>query len=252
MATLLGITGPIGHGKTTSTRLLLQQEPKHAHYESREIISELADDFNRALGCEPKFETIDHVELIDQSLIQFVEAINKKLHQNVTWTKLAITKKAVAANPELYEKIFIYIQAARQNPGILRTPITSENKPTYRPLLQWIGGYLQAKMNKTIWYDEIFRRIDMRDDDKNLVIVNGIRNPDEADLVRARGGTIIEITRPGQTVQDLSDITESSRQGIRPDVTILNNGTLKQLETLAEKIWQDASISKLADRYSAA
>jgi len=252
MGVLLGITGPIGHGKTTFTELLLRQEPSHTVYESREIISELADDFNHALSGELAFETTnDPIELINQSLIWFVEAINEKLHQNVTWTQLAITKRAVAANPELFEKALSYIESAKQRPEILETPITAENKATYRPLLQWIGGYLLAKINKTIWYDEIFRRIDLYDSDKNLVIVNGIRNASEADLVRSRGGVIIEITRPSQAVQDPNDITEISRREIKSDVQVLNNGTLAQLETLAETFWHDASISKITNQYSA-
>jgi predicted AAA+ superfamily ATPase len=253
MATLLGITGPIGNGKSTFTELLVKQEPSHAVYESREIISELADDFNHALSGELAFETTnDPIELINQSLVWFVEAINEKLNYEITWSQLAITRRSVATHPELFEKAFVYIKAAKQHPKILDATITAENKATYRPLLQWVGGYLITKISSTIWYDEIFRRIRLHDDDKNLVIVNGIRNPSEADLVRARGGVIIEITRPEAPPQDVSDVTERSRSGIRADITVLNNGTLAQLEAIAEKLWQDTSISKPAGQYGAA
>lgn len=253
MGTLLGITGPIGSGKTACTELLTRQEPAHAVYESREIVSEVADDFNRALSGELAFETTNEpVELINQSLIWFVEAINEKLHQNVTWNQLAITKRQLATNPELFEKALAYIATARKHPEILEVPITAQNKATYRPLLQWIGGYLVAKISSTIWFDEIFRRIDIHDSDKKLIVVNGLRYPSDAAVVRAHGGIILEIQRPLEPEQDPRDITERSRSDIKPDIMLLNNGSFDELEAVAAKLWADLSISNYQTQYSAA
>ncbi len=224
----------------------------HAVYESREIVSEVADDFNRALSGELAFETTSEpIELINQSLIWFVEAINEKLHQNVTWNQLAITRRHLAAKPELFEKAFTYLTTAQEHPEILNTSITAQNKATYRPLLQWIGGYLVAKISSTIWFDEIFRRIDLHDGDKNLVVINGLRYPSDAAVVRAHGGIILEIQRPLESEQDPRDITEVNRGDIKPDIVLLNNGSINELEAIAAKLWADLSISSYQKQYSA-
>ena len=44
---LLGITGPIGHGKTTIAGFMVQQESTSQQIESSEIIAEVADRLNK-------------------------------------------------------------------------------------------------------------------------------------------------------------------------------------------------------------
>lgn len=248
---VLGITGAIGSGKSTLSTMLAKNEPSHALYESRQIVSELAEDFNHALSGELAFETTsDPIELANQALIWFTEAIAERLHLNVTWNQLAITKQQLAAQPELFEKLLVYLDHVKADPNLLKSAITAENKATYRPLLQWIGGYLVAKLSPTIWFDEIFRRVLRFDSDKKLIIVNGLRYPNDAEVVKKHSGSIIEITRPG-LADETNDITEASRAQITADCRVLNNGELGDLERLAEALWYDASISQLKPDYKA-
>jgi len=227
-------------------------EPNHATYESGEVIAEVAEDFNRALSGELAFETTsDNVELTNQALIWFIEAVSEKLHYEATWTQLAITKHQLAARPELFEKLFAYIETVKAQPGILDKRITAENKSTYRPLLQWLGGYLVAKTNDTIWYDEIFRRISLRDQDKKLVIIGGLRYPSDALSVRSHHGLIVGIERANHDA-DTTDVTESARSEIKPDIVIQNNGTLEQLEAVAAELVNDIITGKTKPEYIAA
>lgn len=252
MGQILGVTGSIGSGKSTFAQLLCEAEPSHATYETSELVSELAEDFNHALSGELAFETTSNaVELTNQALIWFVEAISEKLHHEVTWNQLAITKHVVATRPELFEKLFTYIDMAKKQPSILDRRITATDKDAYRPILQWLGGYLVAKIGDTIWYDELFRRIDLHDADKNLVIIGGVRYPSDAQAVRERGGLVVGIERPNH-VADSTDITESSRANIQPDITIHNNGTIDQLREVAVTMWSDLTISKPRTEYLAA
>lgn len=241
----------IGSGKSTFAQLLCTIEPSHATYESGELIAEVADDFNRALSGELAFETTsDNVELTNQALIWFIEAISEKLHQELTWNQLAITKHAVATRPELFEKLFAYVEAAKVDPSILDQRITAVNKATYRPLLQWLGGYLVAKITNTIWYDEIFRRIALHDEDKKLVIIGGLRYPSDAMCVREHGGLIIGIERADHNA-DVTDVTESARSEIKPDTIIRNNDSLQQLEAVATELVNDLIVGKLKPEYRA-
>lgn len=239
----------IGSGKSTFAELLCTVEPSHATYESGMLIAEVADDFNRALSGELAFETTsDNVELTNQALIWFIEAISEKLHQELTWNQLAITKHAVATRPELFEKLFAYIEAAKAEPSILDQRITIANKATYRPLLQWLGGYLVAKVTNTIWYDEIFRRIALHDNDTKLVIIGGLRYPSDAISVREHGGLILGIERANHDA-DTTDVTEAARVEIKPDAVVHNNGTLDQLQKVAEDFWNDIGAGKPKTQY---
>jgi ABC-type dipeptide/oligopeptide/nickel transport system ATPase component len=251
MGYILGLTGNIGSGKSTLADLLISLEPLHARYELGELVAETAEDFNRALSGELAFETTtDDVELVNQALIWFVESISEKLHQEVAWNQLAISKHHLVTHPELFEKMFIYVDAAKKEPRLLDRRITAENKEAYRTLLQWLGGYLVARISNTIWYDELFRRINLHDADKNLVVIGGVRYPSDATYVREHDGLVIGVERPDLEA-DTTDVTERSRSDIRPDVLVINNGTVDELQKLAEQLWFDLGAGKLQQNYNA-
>jgi hypothetical protein len=251
MGQIIGLTGAIGSGKSTLAQQLCEVEPSHARYESGELIAEVADDFNRALSGELAFETTtDSVELVNQALIWFIESIGEKLHHDVTWNQLAITTHSLAMHPELFEKMFVYVDAAKRNPKLLDERITADNKEAYRPLLQWLGGYLVAKVSNTIWYDELFRRIALHDSDKNLVLIGGLRYPSDAAVLRAHGGIVVAVER-GTHDADTTDVTERDRTAIAADSTVANNGTLSELQRVAEQLWFDIGAGNIHQNYNA-
>lgn len=252
MTSLFGITGAIGSGKSTVAAFLAACEPSHAVYESGQLVAELANQFNHALASELSFELQSNdTELVNQVLLWFAEAISEQLHQPVTWNQLAITKHRLATQPELYEKLFAYMQQAKATPEMLKTPITQENKSTYRLLLQWLGGYLVATASKTIWFAELLRRSGLHDADKRLVIISGLRYPSDADIIAAHSGQIIEVVRPGLAA-DTRDGTEAARIDIQPTVIVTNNGNLAQLQTIVEQLWFDHGAGQLQHHYKAA
>lgn len=249
MSVLIGITGAIGSGKSTVASFLCNQQPSHVTYESGELIAELANDFNNALSGELAFETTaDDIELTNQALIWFIESINENLHQNVTWNQLAITKHALAEQPQLFTKLFEYLALVKEQPELLNHNITSANKEQYRPLLQWLGGYLVARISPTIWYDELFRRIDLHDSDKSLVVLGGLRYPADASVVQNHGGIILKIERPIDTA-DAQDSTEASREQIAPNITLRNSGDIAALSQTIENLWNDIAAGKPAKTY---
>jgi len=249
MSILIGITGAIGSGKSTAAELLCQQEPSHVRYESGELIAELAEDFNRALSGELAFETSrSDIELTNQALIWFIESISEKLHIETTWNQVAITKRLTESRPELFQKLFAYLRIVKSQPALLDARITHENKEQYRPLLQWLGGYLVARLSGTVWYDELLRRIDMHDSDKSLVIIGGVRYPTDADVIRTHGGIILSIKRSSHQ-SDTNDVTEASRHLVTPDITLQNNGSLEALSLTIENLWNDIAAGNPAKTY---
>lgn len=251
MGELLGITGAIGSGKTTFAELLCNTTEDHAHYEVWHLVAEIATVFNQALKAELEYETTsDPIELANQILIWLPDAISEILHRDVTWSQLAIKKHDTLEHPELYQKLFTYFDAIRQNQKLPSATITHRNKEMFRPLLQWIGGYFVAKISKTIWYDELMRRIELHDANTSLVVISGVRYPSDASVVRAHNGKIVSISRPHATSQS-ADVTEVERSSIKPDIVVINNGLIAELQILAEKIIDDLAANNVKRRYEA-
>ena len=252
MGELLGIMGAIGSGKTTFARYLTDTTPNHAYYETWRVVAEIATAFNQALKAELAYETTNNsLELVNQVLIWLPEAISEHLHHDVVWNQLAIAKHDTLLRPSLYEKLFVYLKIVEKKPKLLDTSITPEVKETFRPLLQWLGGYLVVKISKTIWYDELLRRIELRDPTTSLVVVSGVRYTSDAEALRNRSGHIVAIERPG-LAKTKPDVTEAERATIKPEVTIANDGTLEQLRTLAETFANDLMAGDLKKSYAAA
>ncbi|HVI69242.1 MAG TPA: hypothetical protein VM581_02180, partial [Magnetospirillaceae bacterium] len=215
-------------------------------------VIEVANRFNQLLEAELNFETTnDDTELINQALIWMPDIITEHLHFDTTWNHLAITAKAVRTHPELYEKIFTYLTQVHGNLTLVEQTITSANKKDYRPLLQWLGGYLVAKLSPVIWYDELFRRIDLRDARSDLVVIVGLRYPSDAVAIQTRGGRVLTMSRTGLSA-DETDITEVQRSSIVPDITIINNGTLEALRITAQALWNDIAAGAAKKQYHTA
>jgi deoxyadenosine/deoxycytidine kinase len=251
MSELLGMVGAIGSGKTTLAELLGDTVQNHAHYEASDLIIEVANRFNQLLEAELNFETAtDDTELINQVLIWVPDVISEHLHHETIWNHIAITAKDTHAHPESYKKLFAYLSRVHTNPHIVEQTIASENKNDYRDLLQWLGGYLVAKISPTIWYDELFRRIELHEGHTALVTIGSVRYASDAQIVRDRGGRVIKVERPG-LADDTSDVTEAERHSITPDITVINNGTFEQLKTLAATLWDDIAAGKPRTIYEA-
>jgi energy-coupling factor transporter ATP-binding protein EcfA2 len=251
MGELIGITGPIGSGKSTFARCLATMEPDHAQYETWHVVAEIATAFNEALKAELAYETTNNdIDLANQVLIWLPDAISEYLHHDVVWNQLAFTKHDTLTKPELYEKLFAYLRAVEKKPSLLDTKLSDETKEEFRVLLQWLGNYLVVKISKTIWYDELMRRIQLRDPTTSLVIVSGVRYPSDAEVLRAKGGRVIAVERPGHDASS-NDSTEAQRNEIEPDARIVNNGTPEQLQQTAEALWNDIAGGTLQKRYAA-
>ena len=252
MGELLGITGAIGSGKTTLAGFLGETVQNHAHYETNGPIIEVANRFNQLLEAELNFDTTDDdSEMVNQVLIWMPDVITEHLHHDVTWTQIAITPKDMRAHPELYEKLFAYVKRVRADHKLTEATIDAENKSDYRELLQWIGGYFIAKISPTIWYDELFRRIELHEAYRSLITIGGVRYISDAAVVREHGGRIIAITRQDEAPAG-GDVTEAERDQIEPDITIINNGTVGQLQTLTETVWNDIAAGNPKSTYRAA
>lgn len=245
---LLGITGPIGHGKTTLAQFLAQQEPEAYLAETSQIIAEVADRLNKFFFWEAPTE-ID-LNSVNRWLAHLPAIVEAVTHTHVDQSQVTLLEHIVNKNPDDYEKLWEYIHDARHNQALLSEHITPENKMAYRSLLQWLGGYLVTHVDAGIWYNELVRRAKTAETyGCKLFIIGGVRFPGDATIVRSAGGKVIRISRPGAVEMDKSDPTERERSNISADASILNNGDLDELLHCSVRLYHDLLNNKLKKTY---
>lgn len=247
---IIGIGGPIGHGKSTFADTLAEYEPSTVHFESSTIISEVADALHKALNGIPDPYNIDSINAWLHALPSILKDV---VHTNCSFEDIELKKTDVENHPIKYQKLILHLESLKREPELARTKITTKNKENFRPILQWLGGYLVEKIDNGIWYNEILRRVHaVGDAGGKLCIIGGIRYPTDAAILRSAGASIVNIYRPGHIQSDTLDPTERERRNIESDCTIMSNGTVEDLRSCAKEFLQDLRDGQLKSIYKTA
>lgn len=246
---IAGLTGGIGHGKTTFAQLLAQSCTASVHFETWEIVAEVATALHYEHTGHPNPDDLD---AINECLLPLPDVVKLHTHTDISFENIRLTPERLAAHPEHFEKLFEHLRNVQANPDLIHEEITEANKEKFRPLLQWLGGYLVAIGGNGIWYDELIRRIThIKNNGYELVTVGGVRYPGDAERIRNAGGSILSIQRPQMPEQDTQDLTERQRALIKPDSVVLNDGSLEDLTACARLVQRDLSLRQLKPEYSA-
>ncbi|MDQ5972502.1 MAG: hypothetical protein QG553_661 [Patescibacteria group bacterium] len=242
---IVGITGGIDHGKTSLGEAFQSLETHATHYESSAVITNLAEAW---LATVPVLPAADDIEAINDWLKHLVPLINTGFEQSCSFEDIALHPNDIKEHPENYAKLFAYLK----NPHTDLSKPGEANKQLYRPLLQWMGGYLVSTVDDGIWYKQIVRFI-KQDEAAGIVLstVGGLRFPHDGEILKEAGATIIEVERPGLDQTDTADPTERQRQQIKVDCTVYNDGTLGDLQNCARQIYQHILKGSLQANYHA-
>lgn len=247
---ILGMTGPIGHGKTTFAETLTELEPSTVHFESSLIIAEVGNAMQAALTDIPDPY---NVERLNNWLRALPSILLEITHVHCTFEQVKLDQMAMEEHPIEFQKLILHVENLQRKPELMRQQITKANKESYRPFLQWLGGYLVQRIDSGIWYNEIVRRIRQASSaGAQLCIVGGLRYPTDAAILRTAGALIIKVYRPGHLQSDLMDPTERERQNIQVDCTIMSNGTLADVKRLTPVFYADLKANKLSAIYRTA
>lgn len=112
--------------------------------------------------------------------------------------------------------------------GLKRAPITLLGARSATDIQQFLGTeFGRDFIHPDIWLDIWCKWADGELSDGHGVVQESVRFANEAAAIRARGGVIIEVRRPG--VGPVNN-HESEALPIEPDVVVNNNGTLGDLE----------------------
>lgn len=244
---LLGMTGPISHGKTTFASALAELEPLTIHLESSLVIAQVANAMHAALTKVP--DPYDVNSLNDW--LKFLPAIlEETVHAHTTYERLKLEPNLIDQHPVEYQKLIMHVENLRRNPQLARQAITIDNKETYRPFLQWLGGYLVQKVDAGIWYNQIVRLVkDAETTGCKLCIVGGLRYPTDAAILRNAGGIIVKVYRPMHLQNDMLDPTERERDNIPVDCTIMSNGSVEDSKHCAAIFLRDVLAGNMQSLY---
>jgi len=244
---IFGITGSIGHGKSTLAEAFGRIEPRSKHLETFDIIAEVVYAWHSQTSAVPNPHDLNQV---NEWLQLLPGVLSRIVHQEIDPARLHFGLSDVATQPEFYEKLFTHLLNVQKDPSLLTSRVNEANKERYRPILQWLGGYLVAKVDSGIWYKELMRRTAQASAEGALLCtISGLRYQSDADIVHAGGGYVLLVSRPLTGDKDLTDPTERERYKIQPDITVINNAGLPELVTCAQSIYTDIKLGKLRSRY---
>lgn len=246
--TIIGMTGPIGHGKSTFAKAIEKLEPSTIHLEASLVVADIANAMHDALG--DKIPDPYNVDSLNNWLRSLPAILLTHFGQRCSLDQIQLERKAIEDHPIKYQKLILHVENLQRSPSLAKKQITRENKETYRPFLQWLGGYLVERVDQSIWFHEILRQINnARAKDYALCIVGGLRYPSDAAAIRQAGGTIFKVYRPGHLQNDMLDPTERERDNIPVDCTIMSNGTVEDVERCAKKVLDDLLHKNLQPLY---
>lgn len=105
------------------------------------------------------------------------------------------------------------------------------NVPEVRRLLQSMGTEAGRKvLGENVWVEAVFNQI--HHNSLNVVITD-VRFPNEAQRIKAEGGFVVRVTRPGVSAVNAHP-SETSLDEWGFDLSIPNNGTKEDLRLLAK------------------
>lgn len=244
---LLGMSGPISHGKSTFAAAIMELEPHTIHLESSLVVARVANAMHAAMRELP--DPYD-VGSLNSWLHVLPSVLSETVHVEATYEQLKLDTTSIEQHPVEYQKLIMHVENLHRQPELAQQAITIDNKETYRPFLQWLGGYLVKRVDPGIWYHEIVRMVhDAETTGCKVCIVGGLRFPTDASILRHAGGIIIKVYRPGHLQNDMLDPTERERDNITVDCTIMSNGTVDDVKRCAKQVLHDIANNQLRVLY---
>lgn len=256
---LLGINGGMRQGKSTvgaELRRLAGVDTK-ADLEFSYPIGQVADLWIKQWDPSLINSGLPVLEIANKLIPLVVEPV-----KTITGYDMDVEKFLIHNNPESLEKgnrllsyLEKYIEAGDNRGDEFPVPITPDNKVLHRALYQWIGARTIAEIDAgeghDVWTRVIERRIaTLKERGYKLVTVGGTRYPHQQQVIRDAGGLIVHVERPGIVTDD--DVTERAGDGVMPDINVINNGTIDELNSAIAQLYNDLLAGSPKSKYSAA
>ncbi len=247
---IIGIAGGIGYGKTTLAEALISIEPRSLHLETSTVIAEVINNWQSRAKSTPD---PNDVAAINEWLSLLPDVLEQVVHIKPEQPLIELNKNGSVMHAESNEKLFVFLRQSQKDQTLGQTQITADNKSEYRALLQWLGGYVQLKLPRGIWFHELIRRAaSAAEHGKKLCVVSGVRFPADVEVIHDAGGFVILVERPSVAAIDTTDPTERERSRLQIDTRLVNDAGIDELKQCAQRIYADIKRHKLRKFYEAA
>jgi hypothetical protein len=130
------------------------------------------------------------------------------------------------------------------------------NKELYRHLLQAWGTWRREHDGPEYWVKQLDNKLKSpwARTNVDIAVITDVRYPNEAELVKARGGIMVRVNRPNLTSLDLNadmHMSETALDSWNFDYVIQNNGTLDEFQSKVADLLDGIMYSKEVARAAA-
>lgn len=112
-----------------------------------------------------------------------------------------------------------------------------------RALMQVLGTEVGRSLNPDLWVRHLERRLGLQPNwvpVHDRIVISDCRFPNEAYWIRAKGGTVVRLTRPQAQGQARAHVSETALDGLAPDYDVLNDGVTEwSLQMRLDRICSD-------------
>ncbi len=249
----IGMMGGSGQGKTTVARMLREMvgAGPECDLETSYVITVVLNSWIQTWP-DPIDATADIIDIANELIPALIPILNQLTHRELTFDSLKVERNE--ASLDLNKKLLDYLLARRtvgeKVQELFPAPITPDNKQLHRSLFQWMGSIGVLRIDATFWSELTGKQVEqLKNTNVPLVTLGGIRFPADLAMVHALDGIVVKVTRPNMSVG--TDPTEATMTQLVSDVDVLNNGSLEQLRTAVEQLWQDLQAGHPANEYKA-
>ena len=113
--------------------------------------------------------------------------------------------------------------------------LAKEEIPEVRRLMQAHGHAIRTHVDPTVWLSAAMAKAQVLRADGEPVVITDCRYQNEADAIKAAGGVLVRVVRPGQADGD-RHITEVDLDERETDYVVQNDGTLEDLRRQARLV----------------
>lgn len=248
---LVGLTGPIKHGKTSFGEILHDVVPGSSYHETSHVIADLITGWRQRM---PMFPSPTDLSAINTWITGLENAVDDTLPYDCQPSTLAINEAEYHSDEPRDSKLIEFLFRTLADPELVQRSLTDETKDQFRPLMQWVGNYLIEKVDPYIWFKELLTKAEQDEQaGAPLCAVSALRYPGEETFIRSKfpEAVIAETFRPNAPVPDQNDPTEAQRSKIKIDTFIVNDGDLYDLKDLAVNFYLDLRSGQLERIYQA-
>lgn len=113
----------------------------------------------------------------------------------------------------------------------------AKENPEVRRLLQVHGESIRRHTDPTLWVRTGLVKAEEIRAEGEPVAITDVRYPNEAEAIRAAGGALVRVVRPGLVSED-EHVSETALDDFPTDYTVTNDGTLDDLRHQARAVYE--------------